>query len=713
MLGKFNRTICLILGLFLPGSLLVTNAWAELGFETNDINIGMFHFSYDVTSPFGCANTSHEAIRTKNSNGFPTSQLNVLAEDGFDLAQLYAPSHYSTSTNLSESLLDLAAVNNMGLLLNAMSFYRPNQDCNSGVNIYNNSHDSNTRKNDPTFLCKVRMDYENLLQTLSGNSSSKALWGLQVTEEASHTHFVNQWDFPLTWDDSLLCDINIPTQNVSEAISWFKSYTNNRATGKSHMVVMEANHHKSVHAGTVDHSGAPNPQDFLFLLDPDDERDVYFEGSYTQFPPDSWHTQDFAAFKATHRPDNFHYLSKFKNIEFAKKHANSVQSVIAIYQDKDHPGLAYHNHGDQSHQNANWLWFQAYASLIHGAKGIWFWNLRASYWTTDDHTKLSIVEGGELPSRYDRRYFSSIYQNYISNLAREIRFLSDEGVFDPNNKTTTRVWDMSHPKHLVQAKPAIANTYANTDQWANSDILFPQSNEQMYSVQYRISESTNGVYLIAANPMDIPVKLPMLCDQAPLTPSSELEILFQDSFISPDNSTYKLKRNSNINLEDHTVGKTIRIMCGELPIGPLDTIVARVRNKPERPYEVRIKHQKTGNCLFGNTANGGAVKNHECWNDPNMTFILAWLPNSEVQLKHKLTSKCVFGSPINSGIVKNHDCWNDPNMVFVIDYLETGGFRLRHKLTGKCLFGNPVNGGEVKNHDCWNDPNMTFKFEQL
>lgn len=129
--------------------------------------------------------------------------------------------------------------------------------------------------------------------------------------------------------------------------------------------------------------------------------------------------------------------------------------------------------------------------------------------------------------------------------------------------------------------------------------------------------------------------------------------------------------------------------------------------------EIRLRHKATGNCLFGGLSDGSAVRNWQCWNDPNMIFILDRLGGNEVRIRHKMSKRCVFGSPANGGAAGSWSCWDDPNMVFVVDDLGNGEIRLRHKNTNRCLLGNPQNNAIVRSYSCSNDSNMVFIIDPL
>lgn len=129
--------------------------------------------------------------------------------------------------------------------------------------------------------------------------------------------------------------------------------------------------------------------------------------------------------------------------------------------------------------------------------------------------------------------------------------------------------------------------------------------------------------------------------------------------------------------------------------------------------EVRLRHEQTGKCMFGDPNDGGTVKTFTCWKDPNMSYFLEPISGNEVRLRHKSTGKCVYGNSVNGGIAKNWICWDDPNMVFVKEPLPGNDrFRLRHKSTGRCIYGGSFDGAAVKNWGpCWDDPAMVWVAE--
>lgn len=158
----------------------------------------------------------------------------------------------------------------------------------------------------------------------------------------------------------------------------------------------------------------------------------------------------------------------------------------------------------------------------------------------------------------------------------------------------------------------------------------------------------------------------------------------------------------------HKNGRGIPIYrkVGELKVVTLPCSV--VNEFTPVPGDVRLRHELTGKCLFGNPVEGGPVKTWGCWKDPQMAISLEKLAGQELRIRVRAKGKCLFGNPVEGREVKNWTCWDDPNMVYVRENLDNNRVRLRHKLTGQCMYGDPNDGGPVKNWPCWNDPNMVW-----
>src|ERR1700749_3290503 len=122
---------------------------------------------------------------------------------------------------------------------------------------------------------------------------------------------------------------------------------------------------------------------------------------------------------------------------------------------------------------------------------------------------------------------------------------------------------------------------------------------------------------------------------------------------------------------------------------------------------VRLRHEATGQCIYGNTVEGGEVHSWSCWRDPAMAVILEPVGGNDIRIRMWLAAKCLFGNPVDGQAVKDFTCWSDPNEVFTREDLGNNRARFRHKNTGKCMYA-AANGVAVKNFTCWSDPNMVW-----
>jgi hypothetical protein len=131
------------------------------------------------------------------------------------------------------------------------------------------------------------------------------------------------------------------------------------------------------------------------------------------------------------------------------------------------------------------------------------------------------------------------------------------------------------------------------------------------------------------------------------------------------------------------------------------------------PGDVRLRHEATGKCIFGNPVDGGIVHTWTCWQDPGMAVALETqgLPAGQVRIRMRAQGKCLYGNPVNGKEVKNFTCWSDQNMLYIMEPVDSGNpnrIRLKHLNTGQCMYAGSVEGNAVKNFPCWNDPGMVW-----
>lgn len=552
MISISNVTILISL------SLVVTNAFAQEQFESNVFNIGIFgaHPSMSYWQD-GCEFT----YETRLHEGYKTSVLNVLSEDGFNIFQTQAPNEW-TSENFLKSHLKLANANGFRVELNAGHYYNPSG---GGFNVYDNCKQSINPCSSPYDIGYFRPNINSYLNNVFSQSPYKEIiWGYHICEEAAVTHnqhfamdcIGNEWNNPAYFTRA-----EIPPSNVFEAIMHFKNSLSQHGILNHKMVVMEQNHHKSINLNSSDGNGIYNAQDYLNILSKNDARDVFFEGSYTKFPSDQWQTQTYTSMFN----NGFHYLGSFKSIDYAKSFSSNVQKVINVEGTSIVSDYMKHYHSNVQVPNANWLWFQAYNSIIHGAKGIWFWDLGFSY------NEDEINHWGDLSneSRFNRQFFPENYRNFIAHLGKELRFLVNQDILttDLNSVVATKT---DHADYNCILPAAIS--------YIPSFLPF-EFRSEYYGLRYTIRSNGSDTYMIITNPLNVSVSttLSFANSSNPIIQNSTgVYWVFESGPANVAMANYKVDRNSNIDLVNGLVGsqyfsnftqnKTLPISLGPLDV---------------------------------------------------------------------------------------------------------------------------------------------------
>ncbi|MBO4737931.1 MAG: hypothetical protein J5606_00040 [Bacteroidales bacterium] len=336
---------------------------------------------------------------TAINNNYKTSVLNVLAEDGFNIYQTYYPNEWCSELYLKRYLL-LSQANNFQVLVNAGHYYKP-LDSFSGTNIYDNCGHIIDSCSIPYYNGFFRVNINNFIDNIFTKAPYKdIIWGYQICEEASYLHyhhFSDDCKGNIWGNVSYFKNVEIPPTNVRNALSYYKKKLASVGIKHNKMIIMEANHHKNINDNTIDGDGQYNPQQYLKLLDKNDNRDVFFEGSYTQFPQLNWISSNYLSMY----DNDYHYLGSFKSIDYAKQYVKEVHKVINIEGTSQNSNYLAHYHSNTKILNANWLWFQVYTSVIHGVQGIWFWDIRYA-WNEKEINQWNNVA---ISNRFDRFYY--------------------------------------------------------------------------------------------------------------------------------------------------------------------------------------------------------------------------------------------------------------------------------------------------------------------
>lgn len=508
-----------------------------LNAQNEEFTIGMFGGNETMKHDVGGYQIPYEVpVVTVNNTSYYTSNYTVFAEDGFNLVNTGEPGEW-TSANVLKSKIKLIGANGLKVEVGANRFFKPDLDASgnysgTGTNIYDNCGNSipdHIRPFDGGTIGYFRVDFNHYFNDVFPSEGLKdIIWGYHVSEEASYHHYQHfdpDCDGPGWGDAAYFKPCERQPERILDAMDYFKGLLSNKGITNHKMVIMSANHHRSIHENTIDPKtdlgGDQNlyhPQQYIKLLDKSDSRDVFFEGSYASFPELTWETAPYTRISDL-GPDNYHYLGQFKSIEYGKEKCGSVHKVlggstcrinkygeiIEHYDEANHKGLIYHLHSDPNKRNANWLWFQAYNSIIHGVDGIWFWSFHTMFQTGEDHTVFK--DGGDI-DRFKRENFPFTYKAYVSNLARELNYLKDKNILKLGNTVVYNKTDHADKYGIVPP----ASDYIDSEHISNFLNVFPTSDikadhvSENYGLRYTIRSNGDETYMIITNPLNVAIE---------------------------------------------------------------------------------------------------------------------------------------------------------------------------------------------------------------
>ncbi len=561
--------------------------------ENNDFKIGMYGFRYmPDTNNIGNECAYNYVI------GGTHSQLNVLSEDGFNIVFDYIPCWWSLSKKFMRSYLNLIKKNNLQYMSNLSGFYKPTQAnyytdtsiC-EGMNVYDFNNGSSN--------CGARPSYNMLMDSVYFDNLYKdVIWGHQVCEEAAYRHLYASTNSMRQSEDDTNNTLysEVPVDNISNAISHFKSKIDS-VTSSQKLILMDAFHNGTVYDGMHDREIRVNKNDTngfrkslltgdrfsYFQVDEylrtiENKPDIYFEGSYidlsfihiNDLKYDS--TGHIKTYKDFHRNENYnnyfdttyyeyyqHYLGGQVSMDWAYKYVNNVHKVVNIEYQTDSRKWKYSLCSDTNIQNGNFLWFEVYTSIIHNAKGIWFWDLNKAL-TPEEQLIWNNISPKD-SSIYTREYFPAVYKNFVSPLARELRYLVNKNLISTDSTTyITSKTDKQDKYNLFRPyKCSISDMSALFSEFYNSD----SSVNNHYNLRYSIR--TNGIenLIIFTNPLlntkcQTNIDLSEIAKQNDIIRNSKQCKLLFENFVPNDTtmigSMYKTNRDyNNINLQDTTI----------------------------------------------------------------------------------------------------------------------------------------------------------------
>lgn len=552
-----------------------------------------------VNIPYDCYN--RVTFTDTSYLGNPTSHLNVFAQDGFNMVMPLAPGTWCFSDYRLKTYLILAKKFNLQVIPFTADWFVPLSAIHdgNGINVYNNDLSiepfnlTNKRDyNDPYQNCKARANYEFLFKKVFNDPVLRdVVKGFHIGGELNHTHLFNPGVEVGDYGASYMVSREIPPKNVDEATAWF----NEQKIGNQKTYISYVNHGSSFHYGTDDveydgkaYQNSPidyNVGDYLKLKN---KPDVALEDSYfrwTDAMDKDWVNQPYSNIQNNGPlcdiPEecNRHYLSKFKNIDLLKTLIPEVYATFTFEKYWEHNGQDFkdEHYNSTSANNGNLMWFQVYTSIIHGVNGIIFYGID-TYTKDEDSLKRTFLNSTQI-NRYDRKYRSGVYNQFTAPLAKELRYLSNNGFLGLNGSSV--IFEKQDYKDSNRIVPD-ADSYIP---W-----IMPREKEtENYGLRYTIRKNEkNEVILIISNPLNVKVKAKLDFSQikeAVIQNATGLEYLFQDLSTNVNSGYYKKNRDSEIDLENNNVqlkayeefdaSKKVK-----LKFGPLDVLILKFVTLP-------------------------------------------------------------------------------------------------------------------------------------
>ena len=241
---------------------------APVPYRPNKFKIGSFGMRTKnvYKSSWGCEAPFTECP-TMSLGGivYPTSSLNVLKEDGFNIVNIYEPNPNFTCLNRLYGLMELATNNNMEYMLNARDYFKYdvrrgkcsiNQEgIASGINVYGTKNENgasvctNPMINQNTKPEQPFIQHEFLINNVYNLYKP---WGFIFSEEFSDADLDSKSDNYCT-NFTTPCKIQVPSLQMKKAMDYYNvNLTPNLANFK--MATMEVNHRKAITDYSVNYS---------------------------------------------------------------------------------------------------------------------------------------------------------------------------------------------------------------------------------------------------------------------------------------------------------------------------------------------------------------------------------------------------------------------------------------------------------------------------
>ncbi len=558
----------------------------------NDFRIGIFGTSlgWYYSDSLGYVPYSEPYV----NDSYYSSVLNVLAADGFNTYVRYEACSSGMRENYLRQELLLAKKMGMKMHVGLGYYFKPTlvKDTfyGKGENIYDACGSGVLPQESAEEKGLYRIDYHSYFDNIFSKSPYKdAVWGYHLAEEAEYCHlqhrgndckgFAGWAEFEASSTTCngfnsqfpYYCKCETPPENVLMAKNYFRNLLATNQVFDHHFITMPAIHSKSINDNSYDDNKSIydsvthkwsgfNSQDYIKFMD--QKEDVVFEGSYTPVGNRIKKTRE--KYKNIFI-NQYHYLGQYKSIDYAKKYCNNVHKVIGIGNAWYADGSGYLNnyHLDTSIKNANWFWFQAYTSVIHGANGIWFWWLH-DMWQKDENP--NVWDNTKDTARYDRANFPKLYKNYVSKLSRQLKYLVSLDLIS-TQANTILMGKTDHADTNYIIPPAKKYIKGLTKEYKSEN----------YGLRYTIRTNGENVIMIISNPLYKAVSTTLDFSKIKnviINSSDSIYMVFEEK--NPvSKKKYKIAKGEFVYNEDRFNNYSIPLKKGKvkLDFGPLDVHV--------------------------------------------------------------------------------------------------------------------------------------------
>ncbi|MBN1184479.1 MAG: T9SS type A sorting domain-containing protein [Bacteroidales bacterium] len=534
-------------------------------------------------------------VPTVKVNGEYSSVFGILSEDGFNLIRSYDPFMYISRQNF-KNFVELIGNHQMQCTFWLEKWFKPTSNhSNSGFNQYQINDGIN-----------YFLNFDEAFNEVVGNNLYEdIIWGVHLAGESDGEHPFPTKDirpscgfFYIQNGNDCVPDINhlhwklsaVPPQNVNDA---FLHYNTLKTDG-------EHNSNLKLINGQVFHRGYINDYAHIVFNKSDyfknDYRgDVQLEASYyawqfqDYFHDDIWEDQQLEYDKM--------YLGKFLSIDYEKNYYDNIQVEIEVstaehYKNVD-PEYCYITCTNPNITNYNHVWFQAYTSIIHGAKGVWFWKLE-SMWSNSaiDLSRKTIFEGTD-DLRFQRQNFPTNYEKYLGNLAKELRYLKEIGVLstDENSILYTKTTSADKLGILPNCSTYLPKTLTYTNARDLYDVkkfpsthTFPENyhyTDEFYGLRYTLRTNGEDIFMIISNPNPVAIITPVSLNFCGVYDIDGAYLYFENNEGAVTGTGYKTTRDAGIDWKAKTVRDKQYLPATNnkisLSFGPLDVHVLKLK----------------------------------------------------------------------------------------------------------------------------------------